>query len=243
MSPLPARGKEAEGVGVEPTGPCGPQFSGLARRTVSGCLPCQWRRRESNPSQSVCKTDSPALGTCVPVSEVRPGIGPGLQRYHRRVRPKHFQTFSDPGWTRTIVSWMSPGRRRLWTTGSRSSVQPAGVEPTSTCISGRGLADRPRLVSSAPYGNRTRLAWLTLRSPRQLRHRASSKDGRSRTLCVWVGATLLTQEHVPDGQRKGQESNLQGLSPRPLSRRVPSPVGSPFRIELSRQDSNLHPSG
>ena len=31
-------------------------------------------------------------------------------------------------------------------------------------------------------------------------------------------------------QRKGQELNLQGLAPRPDSSRVPSPVGSPFRL-------------
>src|SRR5436309_11485706 len=36
------------------------------------------------------------------------------------------------------------------------------------------------------------------------------------------GGRLLSQEHTLDGQRKGQDSNLQGLSPRPLSTRVPS---------------------
>src|SRR5947209_19813764 len=30
---------------------------------------------------------------------------------------------------------------------------------------------------------------------------ATSKDGRSRTLCVWVGATLLSQQRVLDNQR------------------------------------------
>jgi hypothetical protein len=61
--------------------------------------------------------------------EVRPGIEPGLRPYHRRVQPKHLQTFlmfhlitaryiavhyrsdvfqhldinSDPGWSRTIA--------------------------------------------------------------------------------------------------------------------------------------------
>jgi hypothetical protein len=50
----------------------------------------------------------------------------------------------------------------------------------------------------------------------------NSKGGRSRTLCVRVGAVLLSQEHTPVGQRKGQDSNLQGLSPRPVSNRVPS---------------------
>ena len=46
-----------------------------------------------------------------------------------------------------------------------------------------------------------------------------------------VGAALLSQEHVPDNQRKGQESNLQGLSPRLLSKQVPSPgwLALPYR--------------
>ena len=35
--------------------------------------------------------------------EVRPGIEPGPRPYHRRVKPKHLQTLSDPGWSRTIA--------------------------------------------------------------------------------------------------------------------------------------------
>ena len=44
------------------------------------------------------------LGTCQPISEVRPGIEPGLRPYHRRVLPQHLQTLSisDRGWNRTI---------------------------------------------------------------------------------------------------------------------------------------------
>ena len=34
-----------------------------------------------------------------------------------------------------------------------------------------------------------------------------SKDGRSRTLCSWVGATLLSREHVPVRQSIQRESN------------------------------------
>ena len=33
-------------------------------------------------------------------------------------------------------------------------------------------------------------------------------------------------------QRKGQELNLQGVAARPLSKRLPSPVGLPFRITI-----------
>src|SRR5439155_5371400 len=49
-----------------------------------------------------------------------------------------------------------------------------------------------------------------------------SKGGRSRTLYACFGGRLRTQEHALVDQRKGQDSNLQGLSPRPASNRVPS---------------------
>ena len=62
-----------------------------------------------------------------------------------------------------------------------------------------------------------------------------SKDGRSRTLCACFGGRLLTQEHVPVGQRKGQDSNLQGLFASPAFRAgAIVPVSSPFRTKLSR---------
>lgn len=111
---------------------------------------------------------------------------------------------------------------------------------------------------SALYGNRTRLACSTDRPARQLRHRATqsawresnppirhgepvprplghrrftnSKGGRSRTLCVRVGAALLSQEHALVKQRKGQDSNLQGLCASPgFQPGAIVPVGSPFR--------------
>jgi hypothetical protein len=80
----------AEGEGVEPAFPArGNRVSTAARPPVSGYLPYQWRRWESNPPQSVCKTDSPTLGTCAPNSlttrgrnrvrvGVRTGVGRGL---------------------------------------------------------------------------------------------------------------------------------------------------------------------
>ena len=56
-------------------------------------------------------------------------------------------------------------------------------------------------------------------------------------------------EPLPLGQghiflkRKERESNPQGCYARPLSRRLPSPVGLPFRCELRRQESNLRRDG
>ncbi len=147
------------------------------------------------------------------------------------------------------------------------SVGPAGVEPAfhrvSTVASPLGFGP----LRSALYGNRTRLTCSTGRPSHQLRHRAvesvrreshppappwrggafaarprtQSKDGRIRTLSGGFGGRLLSQEHILN-ERKEQDSNLQGLSPRPHSRRVPSPIGSSLRRQLPRQDSNLHPS-
>ena len=42
-------------------------------------------------------------------------------------------------------------------------------------------------------------------------------------------ARPLHYEHHPQLQRKERESNSQGLSARPASNRLPSPVGLPFR--------------
>ena len=55
------------------------------------------------------------------LSEVRPGIEPGLRPYHRRVLPKHLQTVVSviPGRIELPISWVSSRRLRHWTTGSR----------------------------------------------------------------------------------------------------------------------------
>ena len=88
----------------------------------------------------------------------------------------------------------------------------------------------------APRGSRTRLSDLA--SPRLTArpgtHRINdcfecgigeSNPGRlvgSQESCHWTNPA--------DFRRKGRESNPQGLSPRPGSNRVPSPVGLPLRF-------------
>ena len=71
-------------------------------------------------------------------------------------------------------------------------------------------------------GSRTRLSDAAGRCLGCSATDTTSKGGRSRTLCVRVGAALLSREHTPVNQRKGQDSNLQGLAPCPASDRVPS---------------------
>ena len=90
---------------------------------------------------------------------------------------------------------------------------------------------------SALYGDRTRLTCSTGRPSPQLRHRATSKDGRSRTLWSGFGDRLLSREHVL-GERKGQDSNLQGLFAS-LGFRPGAimPVGSPFHWSRIRKNS------
>ena len=134
------------------------------------------------------------------------------------------------------------------------SVGPAGVEPAFHRVSDDRLAARLRPDPQRPVrdsnpsrlldrqvatpaasqgtrvsgGGRTRLStsarWCLGCSATD----TPSKDGRSRTLCVRVGAALLSREHVLI-ERKGQELNLQGLAPRLLSGQLPSPVGWPLR--------------
>jgi hypothetical protein len=68
--------------------------------------------------------------------------------------------------------------------------------------------------------------------PGPLGHRrvANSKGGRSRTLCACFGGRLRTQEHALVGQRKGRDSNPQGLfASSGLQPGAIMPVGLPFR--------------
>ena len=121
-----------------------------------------------------------------------------------------------------------------------SQVGPVGVEPTSNRVSdGRLAARSPARIDSALYGSRTRLACSTGRSPHPLRHRAErvsggsrtrlstmarwclgcsatdtkSKDGRSRTLYVRVGAALLSQEHVLNRSQESGFRSQQSIQP------------------------------
>ncbi len=128
---------------------------------------------------------------------------------------------------------------------------------------------------NALYGTRTRLACSTGRSPHPLRHRAgksvrreshppvrlgrsvpgcsatdtSSKGGRSRTLCVRVGAALLSQEHtLVTAEGTGLEPARAFASPAFQAGAI-MPVGLPFRMlpihsfQRPARDSHPHPSG
>jgi hypothetical protein len=92
--------------------------------------------------------------------------------------------------------------------GTCPSVVPAGFEPAISTMSGwRALHCSTRLVGPAgvePAWYRVSYGCLAARSPARV-----SKDGRSRTLCMRVGAALLSHEHVPVHQLPRQDSNLQ----------------------------------
>ena len=126
------------------------RISSAARLTVSGYLPyvCQWTHPESNWdcrharavscrwTMSPCFFSGPdgnrthhtdlarisRLPWYMParLSEVRPGIEPGLRPYHGRVLPEHLQTVVSviPAGIEPAVSCTSRRRLRHWTTGS-----------------------------------------------------------------------------------------------------------------------------
>ena len=107
------------------------RISSAARQTVSGYLPYvsgpTGNRTRISATPGRCRPVGPSArnqvdligvepitpilqGSVAPngmqarLSEVRPGIEPGLRPYHRRVLPEHLQTKhqSDRGWNRTI---------------------------------------------------------------------------------------------------------------------------------------------
>jgi hypothetical protein len=88
---------------------------------------------ESNPDLLVASqassrwTSRPCL-----LSEVRPGIEPGLPPYQGGVRPKHLQTTSDPGWNRTITFLVVAQASLPLDHGINLSVTEVGVEPTKS---------------------------------------------------------------------------------------------------------------
>ena len=128
------------------------------------------------------------------------------------------------------------------------SVGPAGVEPAFHRVSDDRLAARLRPDGQRPVrdsnpsdlldrqvatpaasqgvrasgGSRTRLSDA---AGRCLGCSATDTEARAEGVepsGACFGGRLLSREHTLDGQRKGQDSNLQGLSPRLLSKQVPS---------------------
>ena len=97
----------------------------------------QWTAGESNPDclganqASSLWTSGPLFYLQRSVRELNPVFLPTEEVCCRNTyRPS--SSISDPGWNRTIVSWMSPRRLCPWTTGSFSSVAGVGIEPTKS---------------------------------------------------------------------------------------------------------------
>jgi hypothetical protein len=99
------------------------------------------------------------VGRAAHLSEVRPGIEPGLPPYQGGVRPQHLQTTSDPGWNRTITFLDVSQASLPLDHGIRLSVTEVGVEPTKSRGSRprRFARLRTRPISSGS-GSRTRRA-------------------------------------------------------------------------------------
>ena len=95
------------------------------------------------------------------LSEVRPGIEPGLRPYQGRVRPKHLQTNLQQMIADGIepsLSWMSTRRLSRWTTrssdqgGSRTHKHEAlDLVALPVCVPNESCAVIEPTVELAPY--------------------------------------------------------------------------------------------
>ena len=131
-----------------------------------------------------------------------------------------------------------PGRSAT----ARSAAPCTGLEPVSPA---RQTGRHTRCVTGQARvsgGSRTRLSTLAGGASAAARPRNTvSKGGRSRTLCVrgWKPHCSPRSTSLVD-QRKGQDSNLQGLAPRPASNRVPSCLLA--RPSVSAAPAGLEPA-
>jgi hypothetical protein len=177
---------------------------------------------------------------------------------------------STPGRTRTCGECLFVGEvPSPLGHGGSDLVGPAGVEPAFHRVSDGRLAARPRPACQRPVrdSNPSRLL------DRQVATPAASQGGKSvagvapayptRQVGAWAARPRTHEQGRKESNplRQGwsltalpgahpcQSAEGTGLEP---ARACASPgfrpgaimpVGSPFRIELSRQDSNLHPSG
>ena len=163
-------------------------------------------------------------------------------------RPAVFKTASSPIRV-TSVGYESKHR------GQESNLRPSGSEPdatTSSCYPGSGNAkDRAMLALTSqargrgfePLSPDSKSGSLPLADPRIDFIESAMRESNPPIQLGRLAPLPIGQWHV-SLQRKERESNSQGsVSARPLSRRLPSPIGLPFRIHKLRwQESNLHSS-
>ena len=164
-------------------------------------------------------------------------------------RPAVFKTASSPIRV-TSVSYESKHR------GQESNLRPSGSEPdatTNSCYPGSGNAkDRAMLAlvrqargrGFEPLSPDSKSGSLPLADPRIGFIESAMRESNPPVQLGRLAPLPIGQWHIFLLQRKERESNSQGsVSARPLSRRLPSPIGLPFRIpKLRWQESNLHSS-
>ena len=119
-----------------------------------------------------------------------------------------------------------------------------GVEPTASLVlseSGRPVAYRARCACRVVKGRavssggriRTHTHWFKASEPTVSRPRnvCLSRLAATRRGALRCSAPLRVAATQVQNRRKERELNPQGISARPFSRRLPSPVGLPFRKE------------
>ena len=151
--------------------------------------------------------------------------------------------------------------------GPSSSTFPSAGDRNRTCgLLVQSQTQLPTVATPGQVMRRTERGWLSLRQARGRGFEPLSPDSKSGSLPLadprirFIESAMresnppiqlgrlaplpIGQWHSFLLQRKERESNSQGsVSARPLSRRLPSPIGLPFRIpKLRWQESNLHSS-
>lgn len=117
-----------------------------------------------------------------------------------------------------------------------------GVEPTASLVlseSGLPVAYRATnevagLSKSASFSsggrNRTHTRWFKASEPTVSRPRNIRVPCGTRTHVAGLEDQCLRRSAKGTYQRKERELNPQGIAARPFSRRLPSPIGLPFRF-------------
>ena len=126
--------------------------------------------------------------------------------------------------------------------GQESNLRPSGSEPdatTNSCYPGSGNAkDRAMLALTSqargrgfePLSPDSKSGSLPLADPRIGFIKSAMRESNPPIQLGRLAPLPIGQWHSFLLQRKERESNSQGsVSARPLSRRLPSPIGLPFR--------------
>jgi hypothetical protein len=212
--------------GLEPSASLGLSESGLpiAYRAANRCT--QYPGWESNPQAPGFKPGRSAVGVPGPFKAEAVGLEPTSGDYAATcfqdrplIRPDDFReglNQSSGGWNRTSGLRVQSAASRPAATAPEFGKEDSNLHAPASKAGGLPLAD-----------SRERHARVELACP------------------VWKTSAWTARPMTrSDTEAEGEGVEPSRLIARPVSSRVPSPFGLPFRIvELRRQESNLRPPG